>query len=498
MVGFATWVGWALDWTDAKANVILLYLLCVVYAATNISRGAAIFASFMSALFFDFFFVPPYFTITHSDAKYLFSLVVLLVVAILVSQLSARARERAVLAQEKAKTTEALFCLSRDLSMTKAFDELLATAAKHISETFACQSVLLLPADDSGKPPLSRVVPPMDLSPAELSAARDAYVLKQLVKPARESDKGFRGTYLPLEGSQRTVGVVGLFGNGEPLDIEPAKVNLLLAFVNYTALALERAMLTRATQDANLRAERERLRSALLSSVSHDLRTPLSSITGAASSMLESFDHMRPETVKELVQSIYDEADRLNRLVGNLLDMTKLQSGIITVKKDWYSLEEVVGSAITRLERRLRNHKVVAALPDDLPLIAIDPTLIEQLIINLLDNAAKYSNPGNEIRISARTDHKQFVVEVFNSGSQLPEGREEQVFEKFYRGRQTASGGGGVGLGLAICQAIVQAHGGTILAENISGRGVNFLISFPIEEEPPKIDLDMEPVELGS
>jgi two-component system sensor histidine kinase KdpD len=494
LVALATLLGFLFDWRDARANVIMLYMLGVVYTATSMGRGPAIFTSILSVLAFDYFFVSPAIGFYPADVKYFFSLSVMLSVAILVSELATRARERAKLAQERVQTTEAQYSLSRDLSSTKAVDELLSVAVRHFSEVFHCKAAILLPREADGKLFPAVTNQPFELSEAELSSARDAYMTKHLVDPANDTDNGAFGLYLPLIGSQKTVGVVGLISSEGAFDFDQPHRNLLFAFANQIAVALERAVLWKTTEEANIRADRERLRSALLSSVSHDLRTPLSSITGAASSLIESVDVMSSDTVKELLHSIYDEADRLNRLVGNLLDMTRLQAGIITVKKDWNSLEEIVGAAITRLRGRLRDHKVVVKFPDDLPLIDVDPTLIEQLFINLLDNAAKYSKAGNEIRISAQVSNRVLTVEVFNTGSELLSGEEAKVFEKFYRGRHTLTGGG-VGLGLAICQAIVQTHGGKILAENMSGEGVSFFVTLPLEGEAPKVIPEEESVE---
>jgi signal transduction histidine kinase len=236
-------------------------------------------------------------------------------------------------------------------------------------------------------------------------------------------------------------------------------------------------------------AEEECLRSSLLSCVSHDLRTPLAGITGAATSLMSSFDSMNPDTAKELLQSIYDEADRMNRLVGNLLDMTRLSSGTIAMKKDWMMIEEVIGAAISRLESRLRNHRVTVQLPADLPLIDADELLLQQLFINLLDNAAKYTPPGKQIKISGSKSANAVQIEIFNEGSSLASGEESKIFEKFYRGRNSGTVCGS-GLGLPICYAIVDAHGGRIWVENKQGQGVAFVFSLPLRGEAPQVILD--------
>ena len=232
-----------------------------------------------------------------------------------------------------------------------------------------------------------------------------------------------------------------------------------------------------------MRAETERLRSALLASVSHDLRTPLAAITGAATTILESGARLDARTQEELLESIRDEADRLNRLVQNLLQMTRLESGALHLHRDWHPFEEVVGAALGQLAKSLDSHRVVVSVPPDLPLVAMDDVLIEQVLINLLDNAVKYTPPDSAIRIIETATDRKVTVEVADHGPGLPHGGEERVFEKFYRGQP--AGGRGAGLGLAICQGIVNAHGGRIWAQNLPEGGVAFLFTLPLTEKPP-------------
>jgi two-component system sensor histidine kinase KdpD len=269
--------------------------------------------------------------------------------------------------------------------------------------------------------------------------------------------------------------------------IEPEQLHMLETFASQTALAVERARLAEEAEQARVQMETERLRSSLLSSVSHDFRTPLAAITGAASSLLEDDgEPLAPATHRELAQSIYDEAERLNRLVRNLLDMTKLQAGAVTVNKEWQPLEEVVGAALTRLEKLLGDHPVSTELPVDLPLVPIDGVLIEQAMVNLLENAVKYTPPRALIEISAWRDAGAVVVEVADHGPGLPPGEEQRIFDKFYRA-PTVGSTTGVGLGLTICRAIIEAHGGRIWAENRPGGGAAFRFTLPVEGQPPEI-----------
>jgi two-component system sensor histidine kinase KdpD len=265
----------------------------------------------------------------------------------------------------------------------------------------------------------------------------------------------------------------------------PEQLHQLETFANQTALAIERAQLAKEAQEAQVRAEAERMRNALLSSVSHDLRTPLATIMGAASSLLEDGTHFQRGTWQDLLQSIVDEAERLNRLVSNLLDMTRLEAGTLAVKKDWLPLEEVIGTALARMEKRLGNRAVAIHVPADLSLVQIDGVLIEQVLINLLDNGVKYTSVKSEIDISASVSDGAILVEVADRGPGFGTGEEERIFDKFYRGQTGDSRG--VGLGLAICRAIVEAHGGKIWAENRPGGGAVFRFTLPAKDVPPEM-----------
>ena len=270
----------------------------------------------------------------------------------------------------------------------------------------------------------------------------------------------------------------------DPHDLDtPEELHQLETFANQTALAIERTLLADEAQHAQVRMETERLRNSLLSSVSHDLRTPLAAITGAATTILESGAHLDTQTQRELLESVRDEAERLNRLVQNLLEMTKLESGALQLRKDWHPMEEVIGAALSRLGKRLAGRRVTTRVPPNLPLVAIDDVLIEQVLVNLLDNALKYTPPGSPIDIIATATDRSVTVEIADRGPGLPPGEEDKVFEKFYRGQ--SAGDRGAGLGLAICLGVVRAHGGRMWAQNLPGGGVAFLFTLPFTEAPP-------------
>jgi two-component system sensor histidine kinase KdpD len=267
--------------------------------------------------------------------------------------------------------------------------------------------------------------------------------------------------------------------------LDPEQLHLLESLVNQVALAIERTRLSDEAQQAHVRVETERMRNAILSSVSHDLRTPLATITGAASGLLDEQSRLNPDDRLELCRSIYREADRLDRLLKNLLDMMRIEAGAVHLNKEWHPLDEIVGAALLRLEERLRNHVVKTIFPPDLPMVQIDGVLLEQVLMNLLENAAKYAPAGTAVEISASAGDRELVVEVADRGQGIPAGEEIHIFDKFYRAKPAREGG--VGLGLTICRGIIEAHGGRIWAENRTGGGALFRFTLPLSEEQPPI-----------
>jgi two-component system sensor histidine kinase KdpD len=352
--------------------------------------------------------------------------------------------------------------------------------SRHVSELFHGPAVVLLPDAQGALSAGSQASETAWLDTRELAVAEWAYKNNRTAGRGTDTLPGASALYVPLAGSHGVLGVVGV--RTEPTEsLSPDRADLLDTLVRLAAAAVERVRLAAERQQARLAAEREQLRSTLLSSVSHDLRTPLGAITGAASSLMG--DATLSETVRtELAQTIYEEADRLNRLVANLLDMTRLESGAVRPAREWHSLEEIVGTAVRRMEFGLAGRRIETSLPRDLPLLLLDAVLIEQLLVNLLDNAAKYTPPGSTIRIAAERREDGVRVEVTDDGPGLPPGEEQRVFEKFFR---RSGSRGGFGLGLAICRAVVEAHGGRIWAESGRPRGAMFCFTLPSGEAPP-------------
>jgi two-component system sensor histidine kinase KdpD len=480
VVGAASLLSWAMLGRVDRLNLVMTYLLGVVLVATRHGRGPSAFAAVASVALFDFFFVPPPLTFEVEDTQYIVSFAVMLVVGLLVSTLAARVRDAAEFARRREARTRVLLALSRDLVGLRDQADVAATAARHVADLFHCPAAVLLPASGGRLEPAGEAPPAFARDPHEQAVAVWAFDHGRPAGAETDTLAGARARYEPLTGTAGTVGVLGL---EPPPDLRPLPADqrdLLVALAAQIAVPLERARLAADADASRLSAESERLRSTLLSSVSHDLRTPLAAVTGAASALLEEPPPERARA-RELASTVLDEAERLNRLVGNLLDMTRLEAGTLQPKREWHSLEEVVGSALARVRRQAGGRVLGAEVAPDLPLVPLDAVLVEQALVNLLENALRHGGPDGAVRVAARREGRDAVVEVSDDGPGFPPEDAERVFEKFYRAR----GGLGAGLGLAIVRAIVTAHGGATRAEPGHPRGAVFRFTLPLGEAPP-------------
>ncbi len=485
IVAACTAVAWLMFPYFALANLIMVYLLGVLAVAIRSGRGPSILASVLSVAAFDFFFVPPYLSFAVSDTQYVVTFGVMLVVGLVISGLTLRIRAQAESTRQRERRTAALYALSRELAGTRGADQILAAAVRHIVEVFGGKVAVLLPGPTGRLAMRNQFPASFELDANELGVGQWVFEHGEMAGLGSATLPGAQALYLPLIASRGTVGVLGIIP-GEPQTVRtPEQLHLLETFTNQTALAIERAKLAEEAQEAAVRMEAERLRSSLLSSISHDLRTPLAAITGAASSLLEGGDRFGPETQRELVQAIQEESEYLTRLVHNVLQMTRLESAPADLHREWHSVEELVGAALARCDRPLRDRPVRTELPPNLPLVSVDGVLIEQVLINLLENAGKYTPPGSPIEISAQASERAVEVRVADRGPGFAPGVEDRVFDKFYRGRK--GGSRGVGLGLAICRAIVEAHEGQIWAQNRPGGGALFGFTLPLKERQPEI-----------
>ena len=482
-----TLVCWAMFRRFDNSNLIMVYLLGVAFVATLYGRRPSVLAAVLSVAAFDLFFVPPYLTFAVSDTQYVVTFGVMLGVSLLISTLATRVRAQADAARRREARTRVLYAMSRELASARTSAGVARVASSHVSEILQGPTEVLLPGKDG------RLLASSDggeavRDPREMAVAQWTFDHGRLAGRGTDTLPGASAIYVPLRGSQAVLAVLGVRPADSLLPLGPDQMDLLETLARQAASGLERVRLAREAEEARLSAEAERLRSTLLSSVSHDLRTPLATITGAASTLLQPGD-LGPEAERELKEAIYEEGDRLNRLVTNLLDMTRLESGSLRLGKDWESLEELVGTALGRLGKELSARRVEVRIPADLPLVSVDGLMIEQVLVNLLDNAVKYAEPASPITISAATAAGEVTVEVADQGPGIPPGAEEQVFEKFFR---AGSGPRGSGLGLPICRAIVTAHGGGIWAERRPPRGVAFRFTLPLGEGPPRMKEDGE------
>ncbi len=447
----------------------MFYLLGVVVVAVRCGRRVAVVTSFLSVAAFDFFCVPPYLTFAVDDYQYLLTFAGMLAVALVISAQSARLMEHASQADEREARSEALYRLSHNLAAETSVFEAARAAASLAEEVFRTRVVIFLPEDGQ----LSfrrRTSDHLPLPMSEESIAQSVFANGP--KPGKPKDPA--GTiYLPLRGARETFGVLAVLPDKDGRAFSSEQQHLMEVFASQTAVAIERTLSHRAADATQLRMQTEQMRSSLLSAVSHDLRTPLASITGAASLLRAQGDRLPIDTQQELLESISEEAERLSRLVGNLLDMTRLESGV-ELRRDLYPLEEIVGSALQRMDKQLAGRTVTLQLPDQLPMVFVDDVLLGQVLWNLLENAVKYTPADTPLEIGAFEQDNAIILEIRDRGPGVPAGEEERIFEKFYRA--TSKGVRGAGLGLPICRAVIEAHQGTILALPRPGGGTVFQI----------------------
>jgi two-component system sensor histidine kinase KdpD len=439
----------------------------------------------LSVAAFDFFFVPPYFSFAVSDIQYLLTFGVMLVVALVISNFAVRLNQQAELARYRERRTAVLYTMSRDLATHRGTGMLAQLAAKHLRDVFDAQVAIFLTDADKRVQLQRGELLVFELEPKEAGVAQWVYDHNERAGLGTDTLPGASALYLPLVCSTGPIGVVALRPKDAALLLDPEQLHLLESLVNQVALALERTRLSDEAQQAHVRVETERMRNAILSSVSHDLRTPLASIAGAASSLVEAHEELTAVDRQDLARSIYREADRLDRLLKNLLDMMRLEAGAVQLSKQWHPIDEIIGAALARLEGRLHDHPLNTLLPADLPLVLVDGVLLEQVVINLLENAVKYAPKGSPIDLSASAGDRDVIINVADQGPGIPVGDESRIFDKFYRGKFVREGG--VGLGLTICRGIVEAHGGRIWAENRPGGGALIRFSIPLPDQQPAV-----------
>ncbi|MBJ9593118.1 DUF4118 domain-containing protein [Burkholderia seminalis] len=486
-------------------NLVMLYLLGVVFSAVRLGRGPGVLQSFLSVAAFDYFFVPPRMSFSVSDTQYLLTFFGMLLTSLVISHLTSTLTRQASVAQRRERRTGAIYAMARELGAALTTEQIVEIGSRHVGEVFRARVAFLLP--DSADKVRQKIEEPdaaVTLTGADLDSDVGQWVYDQQKPAGRGTDTlpATAALYLPLKAPMRTRGVLAV-ASREPRELEvPEQQRMLDAFAAQIALALERVHYVEIARDALVNMESERLRNSLLSAISHDLRTPLTTIVGFSSMLAngraaaQGGDAAAAERFAqregELVDAIHDEALRMTGIVTNLLDMARLQAGSLQLKRQWSLLEETVGAALAACKRVLVRHPARVALPADLPLLQMDAVLMERLFTNLFENAAKYTPPDTSIEIGAERvtdDGLPFVrVHVDDHGPGLPAGMETRIFDKFTRGEKE-SATPGIGLGLAICRAIVEAHGGKIGALNRTApdghvTGARFWFTLPVETPP--------------
>ncbi len=462
------------------ANVDLVFLTAVVSVAVRFGLLPSLFASIASSLCYNFFFLPPIYTFTIADPTNIAAFIFFTLVAVIVSTVAARGRTQAVAAMDRARSTESLYSFSRKLAGAGTLDDVLWATAYQTALMLKVRVVLLLP--EHGSIVVKAGYPPEDiLDEADLAAAKWAWENDRAAGRGSDTLPGAKRLFLPMHTGRGAVGVMGIDSDKPGPLLTPDQRRLLDALGDQGALAIERVRLVEEMVRVERAAETERLRSALLTSISHDLKTPLAAVLGAASALRDLGTKLSEAERLDLLTTVIDESERLNRFIANLLDMTKLESGAISPNVGLHDLGEIVGSALRRASRILSRHKVELDLAPDLPMLELDAVLFEQVLFNLLDNAAKYAPVDTTIRIQTWQSGETVRLRVLDEGSGIPSPDLDHIFDKFYRAQKTDQVRAGTGLGLAISRGFVEAMHGTIVAANRSDRsGAAFTISLPI------------------
>jgi two-component system sensor histidine kinase KdpD len=478
LTGLALLAGLGLERWLAPANLIMLFLVSVLLVATLLGTGPAVLAAVLSSGAFAWLFADQII-----DAGHLVTLAGLLAAGLLVGILAGWLRAQIKAARRREIQSAALNALSRDLTVALTLDEMLAAVTRHVSQTFNCAAAVLLPT--AGRLSVRTASPGMQLNPSDLTAAEWSFANRQPAGAGSKTLPEARARCLPLQSRSGAVGVLAVVPHDDGQFLSPDQRELLAGFDNLAALAIERAQLNQQARQAEILQTTEKLQAALLNSISHDLRTPLSTVSGAISSLLEAEqagEKLERATRLDLLENADEEADRLNQLVGNLLDMTRLEAGTMRVRKRLSDVQDVIGSALVQASKRLVGHPILTHIPDDLPPVAMDFVLVVQALYNLLDNAVKYSPAGAEIEVTAAVVNQDLRITVGDRGLGIPMEDMDRIFDKFYR-VQRPDGVSGTGLGLSICRGIVEVHGGRIWAENRPAGGTNFCFTLPLEAE---------------
>ncbi len=467
-----------------STNLVMLYLAVVVISALYLGRGPSILASILGVFVFDFFFTEPRFTFVVNDTQYIITFLGLFIVSVAISTLTGRVRDHVEVIRAQEQQSSTLYALSRELTVSTDLDTVLAKVIEQIGQTFNRQVVILLPHESTLI--VRAATPRFTIDQDEQAVAVWAYEKNHVAGRGTDTLPASKIRYQPLQVAGRVVGVLGVKPD-ESNRLNPSQRALLDAYASLAALAIERGQLTEQARQAEIASVTEKLQTALLNSISHDLRTPLVSITGALTSLDEQSDSLKEEYRKSLIITAREQADRLNRLVGNLLSMTRIESGAIKLNREPGDIQDVIGTALEQLDSRITEHEIKVNVPDDFPLVTMDFTLIVQVVVNLLENAVKYSPKGSLIEVSASLVENKVQLEIMDRGIGIPPADLTRIFDKFYR-VQRPENVSGTGLGLAIGKGIVEAHHGNIYARSREGGGTILSVELPLNDIQEKVN----------
>ncbi len=487
-VAIALGVGEAIQPLFKIENVDLVFLTAIVGIAVRYGLWPSVFASVAASLCYNFFFLPPIYTFTIADPTNVSAFFFFIVIAIVVSNVAARVRTQAVVAMGRARATELLYAFSRKLAGVGTLDDVLWATAYQTALMLKVRVVLLLPENDSIA--VKAGYPPEDiLDDADLAAAKWAWANNRPAGRGSDTLPGAKRLFMLMRTGRGAIGVVGIDRDKPGPLLTPDERRLLDALIDQSALAIERVHLVEDMDRVKRTVETDRLRSALLTSISHDLKTPLAAVLGSAGTLRDLAGKLTEPEKADLLATIIDESERLNRFIANLLDMTKLESGAIVPNAALHDLGEIVGSALRRANKILGQHHIELELAPDLPMIELDAVLFEQVLFNILDNAAKYAPAGTTIRIRSWRDMDSVCLQVLDEGAGIPSDDLERIFDKFYRVQKADQVLAGTGLGLGISRGFVEAMHGTIIAANRTDRtGAVFTIRLPVPAKPKQLD----------
>lgn len=466
------------------ANLVMLYLLGVVYIATRFGRGPSILTSILGVACFDFLFVEPYYSFTVNDSQFLITLLAMLVVSVVISNLMINVRSQAKVAAHRERRAAILYAMSKDLAASQTEFDVVCTAVKHLHNEFSSRNVILLPNHNGHIVYPSQASLTESLLSTDLSVAQWVFDHNEIAGQGTNTLPGASAVYFPFHNEDQVLGVLALL----PINLRriflPEQQKLLETFLRLIGQAIARIRFAEQARQNHSQIEAERLRNSLLSAISHDLRTPLASIMGSASTLVEDDGQLKNSDKIELTKGIVEEAERMSKLVNNILEMAKLDAGVLELKREWHPVDEIIGTVLTLLQKPLKDRVVNVKMPTGICMLYVDAVMIEQVLINLLENALRYTPAGSNLDLTVQSNDTSVMISLADYGPGIPKGQEERLFEKFFRSRSEAAQSG-VGLGLAICRSIIEVHKGRIYAENRTGGGAVFTFVLPVDHPIP-------------